>query len=87
MPNIKSSYFNKLENHATDVPVDNKRFIREEIRKDSNGEVIEIRRYFLDMDDVEVYWQKLFLRGDPATAVAEDVTKRVTIEPWEGPLT
>lgn len=82
-----SSYLSPSELGAANVPKDNPRFIREEIRKNSAGEVIEIRRYFLDDDGVtELYWQKEFFFGDPASAGTEDLTKRITIYPWVGPL-
>jgi hypothetical protein len=81
-----SVYLNATELRSTDVPKDNPRFVREEIRKDSAGNTIEIRRYFLGMDDVEYYFSKLFYQGDPAAAVAEDTTKRITIYPWTGPM-
>lgn len=81
-----SAYYNVKELNSTEVPADNKKFVREEIRKDSSGNTIEIRRYFLDLDDVEFYYSKEFWQGDPAAAVAEDATKRITIYPWTGPL-
>lgn len=80
-----SLYLNATELGGTNVPKDNPRFVREEIRKDSSGNTIEIRRYFLGNDAVEYYWIKEFWQGDPAAAVAEDATKRITIYPWNGP--
>lgn len=81
----KSLYLNATELGGTNVPKDNPRFVREEIRKDSFGTTIEIRRYFLGNDDVEYYFSKELWQGDPAAAVAEDTTKRITIYPWAGP--
>lgn len=81
----ESSYFNTVELHGASVPKDNARFVREELLKNSAGDVIEIRRYFLGKDNVEYYWSKEFYLGDPATVQVEDPTKRITIYPWNGP--
>lgn len=80
-----SLYLNATELGGTNVPKDNPKFVREEIRKDSSGNTIEIRRFFLGVDDAEYFFSKLFYQGDPAAAVAEDTTKRITIYPWTGP--